>query len=95
MTRRSRAVSYGSAVVLVLVGGACAALISGATGQILAIALIVVGLGVALWLARARRTPPESGLSETEAEALGRLAKDEPDDTFGPKIGREEGPRVT
>ncbi|HEY3695570.1 cytochrome c-type biogenesis protein [Phenylobacterium sp.] len=57
--------------------------------------LAAVGLGVALWLARVRRATPEGALSEAEALALDRLAKDEPDDTFAPKIGRDDGPRVT
>jgi cytochrome c-type biogenesis protein CcmH len=57
--------------------------------------LAVVGLGIALWLARGRRAAPEAALSDAEVAALAALAKDEPRDMFAPKIGREDRPRVT
>jgi hypothetical protein len=91
VTRRSRALSYGSAVALVLVGGACAALISGATGQILAIGLIGVGLVGLVSLAflevglsedrdRERSRPPPTG-----SGGVRRLRP--------PRLGRRRGQR--
>jgi len=44
MSKRSRIVAFGSAGLLVIAGGACAALIGGETGQVLALALIGIGL---------------------------------------------------
>ena len=41
---RSRFITYGTAVLLVLGGGVCAASVAGTTGEILAMALIGVGL---------------------------------------------------
>lgn len=46
MTKRTRIVAYGSSVALVLAGTACAALVAGVTGQLLAMALIGSGLVV-------------------------------------------------
>ena len=46
MTRRSRIVAYGSAGLLVLAGAACAAVVAGVTGQVLA--LVLIGLGFVL-----------------------------------------------
>jgi cytochrome c-type biogenesis protein CcmH len=56
---------------------------------------VVVVAGVALWLARGRRAVPEAELSAAETEALDRLSKDEPRDTFAPKIGPDDVSRVT
>jgi fatty acid desaturase len=47
---RTRALAFGSAALLVVAGGVSAGLIGGLTGQVLAIALITVGLGGALLL---------------------------------------------
>ena len=55
----------------------------------------VVAAGVALWLVRGRRAKPEADLSAAEEEALDRLSKDEPRDTFAPKIGPDDASRVT
>jgi hypothetical protein len=44
LTRRSRISAYGGAGALVIAGVACAALVPGTTGQVLAMALIGVGL---------------------------------------------------
>ena len=44
MSRRSRIVGFGSAVLLVVAGGACAALFSGGLAQNLAFALVGLGL---------------------------------------------------
>ncbi len=50
MSTRSRILSFGSAAALVIAGGACAALVSGVTGEVLTIVLIAAGLGGALLL---------------------------------------------
>jgi hypothetical protein len=47
---RVRVIAFGSAAALVVAGAACAALISGVTGQVLAIALITFGLGAVVLL---------------------------------------------
>jgi hypothetical protein len=47
---RSRILAFGSAGVLVVAGVLCAVLINGLTGQVLAIALLLLGLGGALLL---------------------------------------------
>jgi hypothetical protein len=44
MTKRTRIVTYGSSVALVLIGSVCAALIAGVAGEVLAMALIGSGL---------------------------------------------------
>jgi hypothetical protein len=44
MTKRARIAAFGSAGVLVIAGVVCAAVISGATGQVLALVLIGIGL---------------------------------------------------
>ncbi|HEV3034030.1 MAG TPA: hypothetical protein VGX72_04495 [Solirubrobacteraceae bacterium] len=50
MSTRARILSFGSAAMLVVAGGACAALVSGVTGEVLTIVLIAAGLGGALLL---------------------------------------------
>jgi hypothetical protein len=50
VSRRSRILAFGSAAVLVIAGGACAALVRGLTGEVLTIVLISAGLGGALLL---------------------------------------------
>jgi hypothetical protein len=50
VARRTRVLAFGSAAVLVVAGGLSAAVFGGLTGQVLAIALISVGLGGALLL---------------------------------------------
>jgi hypothetical protein len=91
VTRRSRALSYGSAVALVLVGGACAALISGTTGQVLAIALIGVGLVGLVSLAFL-----EIGLSEDRERERSRPRSTESGRAprlRPPRLGRRRGQR--
>jgi fatty acid desaturase len=61
---RTRALAFGSAAVLVVAGGVSAAAIGGLTGQVLAMALITVGLGGALLLLFL-----EVGLSEDRERA--------------------------
>jgi hypothetical protein len=50
VTPRSRILAFGSAAVLVLAGAACGVLVGGLTGDVLLIALTMVGLGGALLL---------------------------------------------
>jgi hypothetical protein len=45
MTSRSRALTYGSAALLVLAGILCAVFVGGTTGQLLTFVLIAFGLG--------------------------------------------------
>jgi hypothetical protein len=42
--------AFGSATALVVAGGICAVLVGGLTGEVLAIALITLGLGAAVLL---------------------------------------------
>jgi hypothetical protein len=64
VTPRSRALAFGSAGVLVLAGVLCLTLIAGSTGEILATALMSVGLVGAVVLVFL-----EVGLSEDRARA--------------------------
>jgi hypothetical protein len=47
---RPRVLPFGSAAALVVAGSICAALVDGSTGEVLAIALITVGLGAIVLL---------------------------------------------
>ena len=67
MTTRFRISAFGSAAALIIAGVACAALISGGTGQILAMALIGLGLVAATSLVFF-----EVGLSEDRERARER-----------------------
>jgi hypothetical protein len=68
MSKRARIVSYGSSVVVVLVGSACAALVAGLTGEVLAMVLIGSGLVILTGLVFM-----EVGLSEDrDREQTGR-----------------------
>ena len=69
MTRRARWLGYGGAAALVVIGIACAVLISGGTGQVLAMALIGVGLVAAVSLVFL-----EIGLSEDRDRARSQEA---------------------
>jgi hypothetical protein len=64
MRLRSRIVAFGSAGALVVAGALCIVLIDGLAGQVLAIALVSLGLGGALLLAFF-----EVGLSEDQDRA--------------------------
>lgn len=50
MAARARILAFGAAGLLVIAGALCAGLVSGLTGEVLAIALISAGLGGALLL---------------------------------------------
>jgi hypothetical protein len=56
---RLRVLTFGSAAALVVAGSICAAVVSGLIGEVLAIALITLGLGAVVLL-----TFLEVGLSE-------------------------------
>jgi hypothetical protein len=47
---RLRVLAFGSAAALVVAGSICAILVGGLTGEVLAIALITLGLGAAVLL---------------------------------------------
>jgi hypothetical protein len=47
---RPRLLTFGSAAALVVAGAICAALVGGLTGEVLAIALITLGLGAVVLL---------------------------------------------
>jgi hypothetical protein len=50
VSSRSRKLAFGSAAILVLAGGLCAALVSGVVGEVLTFTLISLGLCGALLL---------------------------------------------
>jgi hypothetical protein len=50
MRRRPRVLAFGSAAALVVAGSICAVLVSGLTGEVLAIGLITLGLGAVVLL---------------------------------------------
>ena len=68
MARHPRVLAFGLAAALVVAGLICAILVGGLTGEVLAMALITLGLGAVVLLAFL-----EVGLSEERA--LGREAK--------------------
>jgi NADH:ubiquinone oxidoreductase subunit 6 (subunit J) len=61
---RSRILAFGSAAALVVVGAICGLLVSGLTGEVLASALVTVGLGAVILLVFF-----EVGLSDDRAMA--------------------------
>jgi NADH:ubiquinone oxidoreductase subunit 6 (subunit J) len=64
---RPRVLAFGSAAALVVAGSICAALMEGLTGEVLAVALITLGLGAVVLLIFL-----EVGLTEEQ-----ELARDE------------------
>ena len=50
MAPRPRVLAFGSAAALVVAGSICAALMEGLTGEVLAVALITLGLGAVVLL---------------------------------------------
>jgi hypothetical protein len=88
MAPRSRILAFGSAAALVAVGGICAALVAGTTGQILTLVLMSAGFGGAVLLVFL-----EVGLSEDherESEDGGR-GSGEQELGSGEHGGRGEG----
>jgi hypothetical protein len=71
VSRRSRIVGFGSAGLLVVAGGVCAAVFGGGTGQILALVLISLGLVEAVSLVFA-----EVGFSEDRERARAHAARE-------------------
>jgi hypothetical protein len=78
-----RIVAFGSAAVLVVAGGACAALVEGVTGEVLTIVLMSAGLAGALLLVFL-----EIGLGEEQD-----LARDEEDRRKREQRGLDARPR--
>jgi hypothetical protein len=72
MSRRSRIVAFGSAVAVAVIGGICAAVFPGLTGQLLALVLISLGLGAVVLLVFY-----EVGLSEDKERAAEQQRKEE------------------
>lgn len=75
MSRRSRIVAYGSAAAVAVIGGICAAVIPGLTGQLFALVLISVGLGAMVLLVFY-----EVGLSEDKERAAEQERREPRDD---------------
>jgi nitrogen fixation-related uncharacterized protein len=69
---RSRIVAFGSAAVVAVIGGICAAVFPGLTGQLLAMVLISVGLGAIVLLVFY-----EVGLSEDKERAAEQARREE------------------
>jgi hypothetical protein len=64
VARRTRILAFGSAAALVVVGAMCAILVGGLNGEVLAIALVSLGLGGTVLLVFL-----EVGLSEDRERA--------------------------
>lgn len=75
MSRRSRIVAYGSAAAVAVIGGICAAVFPGLTGQLLALVLISVGLGAMVLLVFY-----EVGVSEDKERAAEQERREQRDD---------------
>jgi hypothetical protein len=91
MTKRSRIVWFGSAGLLVIAGGVCAAVIGGETGQVLALALIGIGLVEVTSLVFL-----EIGLGEDRERARERATSSTPprrSSGRGDRPGRSDRPR--
>ena len=65
MSARARVLAFGSAAALVVAGAICAVVVAGLTGEVLAIALITLGLGAVVLLLFL-----EVGLSEERELAM-------------------------
>lgn len=74
MAPRSRVLAFGSAAALVVAGSICFVVIDGVIGELLAIALITLGLGAIVLLAFL-----EVGLSEEQDLARDEQRRREPD----------------
>ena len=92
MSSRSRIVTFGSAIAVAVIGGVCAVVFPGLTGQLLALVLISLGLGAVVLLAFY-----EVGLSEdkeraAEQERLAERASSSTGPHPRPRL-RPRGPR--
>jgi hypothetical protein len=72
VSSRSRIVAFGSAAGMAVIGGICAAVFPGLTGQLLALVLISVGLGAVVLLVFY-----EVGLSEDKERAAEQERREE------------------
>jgi hypothetical protein len=81
-------VAFGSAAVLVVAGSICPALVGGLTGEVLAIALITLGLGAALLLMFL-----EVGLSEERELAREEKRRRQRASDGEPRLRRRRWPR--
>jgi hypothetical protein len=72
VSRRSRIIAFGSAGAVAVIGGICAAVFPGLTGQLLALVLISFGLGAVVLLVFY-----EVGLSEDKERAAEQERKEE------------------
>ena len=88
MAPRARVLSFGSAAALVVAGAICAALVDGLTGQVLAIALITLGLGAVILLLFL-----EVGLSEEHDLAEEERRRRRPPPTRKPRLRPRRRPR--
>ncbi len=73
MTVRARIVAYGLAVLLIVAGALCAAIVSGQTGEVLA--LVLIGLG---FVGITGLVFLEVGLSEDRERDRERRARERP-----------------
>lgn len=90
MTSRSRILSFGSAGAVAVIGGVCAAVFPGLTGQLLALVLISLGLGAIVLLLFY-----EVGLSEDKERAAEQArAKERADRGTKPHPRRRLRPRA-
>jgi len=92
VSSRSRIVAFGSAAAVAVIGGICAAVFPGLTGQLLALVLISVGLGAVVLLVFY-----EVGLSEDKERAAEQARREERSNRSGethprPRL-RPRGPR--
>jgi hypothetical protein len=85
---RARVLSFGSAAALVVAGSICAALVGGLTGEVLAIALITVGLGAVVLLLFL-----EVGLSEERELAREEKRRRQPSTGRKPRLRPRRFPR--
>jgi hypothetical protein len=85
---RPRVLGFGSAAALVVAGSICAALVGGLTGEVLAIALITVGIGAAVLLLFL-----EVGLSEERELAREEKRRRQRDTGGEPRLRPRRRPR--
>jgi len=95
MTRRSRIVGFGSAALLVVVGGVCAAVFSPGLGEDLALVLISLGaiLAVSLVFLEVGFSEDRERAREEAARAREAETQRQPDGEAAPQHGRTRLPR--
>jgi hypothetical protein len=85
---RSRVLAFGSAAALVVAGSICAVLVDGLTGEVLAIALITLGLGAVVLLMFL-----EVGLTEERELAMEEKRRRERDNNGQRRLRPRRWPR--